>query len=286
MRPNFHQFAAFAHAAREGSLSRAAARIGVTQSAVTQHLNNLERTLGTRLLLRRRDGVELTRAGQTFYELADRLVTLDQLISEKIDGYRDLGTGHLSIIANAPRPALGYIAAYRARHPDVEIQFTLYDWTRAMRLLRERQVDLAIVTEPEKLDAFVSRPVGHARYVAYMRPDHPLAAAQQVSLADLAHDTVLLPEEGSFTERVVKRKLAAKGLSLTRLVRATTFPVMQEAVLHGVGIGLFLDDSAHPSTAIVTRPVIEMPEAHCTCVVTPADKHDLRLVQSFLDIVQ
>ncbi len=284
MRPNSHQFAAFAYSVREGTLSRAATRLGVTQSAITQHLNNLERIIGTRLLVRRRDGVELTRAGQVFYELADRLVTLDTLITEKIEGYRDLGTGHLSIIANAPRPALGFIAEYKARYPDVEIEFTLYDWTRAMRLLRDRQVDLAIVTEPEKLDAFVSHPVGGARYKLYMRPDHPLAAGGAVSLAQLARETVLLPEEGSFTERVVTRKLDAMGLSLNRRVRTTTFPLMQEAILHGVGVGLFLDDSQHPSTDLVALDVAEMPETYQTCVVTPADKHDLRLVQSFLDI--
>ena len=77
MRPNHHQFIAFAHVVREGSFSAAAARMGVTQSTVTQHIANLEKAAGTLLLRRGRDGVELTPAGQEFYDLADRMAALE-----------------------------------------------------------------------------------------------------------------------------------------------------------------------------------------------------------------
>jgi len=43
MRPNHHQFEAFAYVVREGSFSAAATRLGVTQSTITQHIANLER---------------------------------------------------------------------------------------------------------------------------------------------------------------------------------------------------------------------------------------------------
>jgi len=46
MRPNHHQFVAFAYVVREGSFSAAAARLGVTQSTVTQHVANLEQGWG------------------------------------------------------------------------------------------------------------------------------------------------------------------------------------------------------------------------------------------------
>jgi len=64
MRPNPHQFEAFAYVVREGSFSAAATRLGVTQSTITQHIANLEKGVGTLLLLRGRDGVELTPTGQ------------------------------------------------------------------------------------------------------------------------------------------------------------------------------------------------------------------------------
>ena len=82
MRPNHHQFIAFSYVVREGSFSAAARRLGVTQSTVTQHVSKLETLVGSQLLIRSRDGVSLTPTGQDFFELADRLVTLDCEIEE------------------------------------------------------------------------------------------------------------------------------------------------------------------------------------------------------------
>ena len=49
MRVNPHQFKAFAHVVREGSISSAARKLGVSQSAVTQHVSKLESAVGARL---------------------------------------------------------------------------------------------------------------------------------------------------------------------------------------------------------------------------------------------
>ena len=94
MRANHHQFVAFAYVVREGSFSAAANRLGVTQSAVTQHVAKLEKQVGSQLLLRSRDGVSLTRTGQELYDLADRLVTLDSSIRERLEGYEAMSRGH------------------------------------------------------------------------------------------------------------------------------------------------------------------------------------------------
>ena len=284
MRPNPHQFAAFAHVIREGGFSRAAERLGVTQSAVTQHVAKLERAVGSALLHRGPQGVTLTKAGQEFYDLADRLVTLDTLIAEKIAGYSSLEQGRLTVIANAPRPALGLLARFRKAHPDVEVDFTLFDWTEAMRLLRQRLVDVAIVTEPDRIGSCFSRQVGAARYVAYVQAGDKLAARGRISLRDLAAGTVLVPEEGSFTARILARKLAEHDIVFPRRIRTTTFPVMKEAILHGVGSGVFLEDSAFASDGLRTLPLTEMPETYRTMIVSPSDKCDLKVVRSFIDL--
>ena len=99
VKPSPYQIAAFTHAARERSFTRAAERLGVTQSSVTQHVAKLERIMGTRLLVRRRDGLELTRAGHELFAVSDRLRTLEQLIEERVANYSAFATGHLVVIA-------------------------------------------------------------------------------------------------------------------------------------------------------------------------------------------
>lgn len=283
---NPHRIRAFAMAAREGSFSLAAGRLGVTPSAVSQHVTALEREVGAPLFLRRRQGLELTRAGAALHDLADRWTSLGTALEERLTGYSTLATGSLRVVANSPRPALQHIAAFGHAVPGVEISFTLLDWTSAMASLRERRADVGVITEPASLPGWRRREIGRAAYRAYMRPDHPLAGRDALSLSELAHETVLLPEEGSFTRRYVGRVLEERGLALPRTMSTTTFPLMREAVVHGVGIGLFLEDALHPEDRLVARPVTEFDVVHATCLMTPTEGIELASLRAFEDCVE
>jgi DNA-binding transcriptional LysR family regulator len=286
LKPNHYQIAAFTHACHEGSFSRAAAKLGVTQSSITQHIAKLERLMGTQLFLRLRDGLELTAAGRELFALTDRLVTLEQLVMEKVQDYGALSDGNLRIIANAPRPVLPIIAHYNRLYPNIHIDFTLFDWTTAMRQLHERRADIGIVTEPTLTEGLFAEEIGLTRYKAYVRVDHRLAARAQVSLADLVEETVILPEFGSLTLREMARAQKASGIALPRIIRTTTFPVVKEAVLHGAGVGILLEDCLYPSDDLVALSILEMPETYRNFAVTPAKKERLRLTSSFLEVLR
>ena len=181
MSASTHQMRAFACVVREGSISDAAHRLGVSQSAVSQQIAKLEATLGAQVLIRQRDGVELTAAGQDLFPLADQFHTLDQQINDHLRGHASLEKGHLTIIANAPQPALSLINKYAEQFPSVSIDFTLFDWASAMERVRERRVDVAVITDPRASDDLYIQPILTARYVLYARTDHPLAQRNQVS---------------------------------------------------------------------------------------------------------
>lgn len=283
-RPSPHQISAFAHTVREGSVTAAARKLGVTQSAVSQHLSKLERQVGQGLMRLTSDGPELTRTGRELFELADRYLSAEQLIAEKFSDFAQLRRAHLQVIANAPYPALKLIGAYSDRHPDVSVDFTLYDWTTAMRLLRERVADVGIIAAPRHSDEFVIIELMRARYVLYVNANHRLAGRDRVSFSEITGDRVLLPEEGSLTRRLVNRALKGAGLRLSHVMTTTTFPVMKDAILEGVGIGPFLEMSGSLDPGLHRLTIDEMPEALPICLVTHADKVDLRLIRSFIDV--
>ena len=235
-KPSPYQIAAFAHAARTKSFSAAARAMGVTQSSVTQHVAKLEQLMGQQLFIRRRSGLEMTRAARELFEIADRWQTLDQLVQERVAEYHALGSGQLTIIANAPRPAMPVIAEFIRTYPHIRVKFSLHNWTTAMKQLRDREVDVAIVTEPEIDKGLYAREFGVTRYAAHVHRDHPLAQADQISLTDLRAETIVLPEDGSLTMRVFQRKIGALGLEFPRMIQMTSFPMVKEAVLHGLGV--------------------------------------------------
>ncbi|WP_305849844.1 LysR substrate-binding domain-containing protein [Stappia sp. TSB10GB4] len=286
MKPGLAQLEAFTVAARERGFSRAATVLGITQSAVTQHVAKLERLMGVPLFVRRRGGLELTRPGQDLFELTDRVFTLTQLVGERLQAYGAIESGHLRVIANAPRPVLPLIAAFNRRYPGVRVAFSLHSWSVAMQRLRGRDVDIAVVTEPEHVEGMYELELERACFMAYLRGEHPLARQKTLSLRDLAQECVVLPEGGSLTRRAVSQALARNGLALDRVMEMTSYPVVKEAVLHGVGVGLLLGASFFPSRQLVVRPIAEMPEAYRTVLVTPADKRALRIVRAFIDVAE
>ncbi len=285
MRPNPYQLSAFASVMLEGSFTGAAQKLGVSQSAVTQHVKKLEASVGAKLLIRRHDGLSLTNTGKEIFKLAERHVMLERTIAERIAGFSNLEDGHLKIIANTPVPALSLIAKFNARWPGVQIDFTLFDWSSAIEKLRSHEVDIALIFEPSSSADWIIHNIGQERYVLYVRADHAFANRAMISLADLAEETLLLPEYGSLTQRVVSKAINDNDLILRRSIKTTTFPVMKEAILQGVGVGIFLEGSTTESEALTSIAIKELPNAFQSCVVVPKDKHDLRLVQSFLSLL-
>jgi len=283
MRPNHHQFEAFAYVVREGSFSAAATRLGVTQSTITQHIAKLEASVGTLLLLRGRDGVQLTSAGQEFYDLADRMVALDVEVSERLEGFNAMREGRLKIIANAPQPALRIIARFRRRFPDIRVDFGLHDWTTATSIIKDRLADVGLITDAPDNDKWDRIHIETARYVAYCRGDHPFAGSRRISLATLAQETVIVPEKGSLTRRLLEQACRRHHLSLNRVVSMTTFPLMCEAVLQGISIALFLQNSSLIKDDICEIDIEEMPEARHTSLIATKDRTRLKLVSEFIN---
>lgn len=102
MKPNPHQILAFACVIQEGSFSVAAQRIGVTQSALSQHIKNLEQEVGARLVTRGSQGPELTRAGAELFELAERFQSVSSELQERLSGLSSFDTGHLKSLPTRP----------------------------------------------------------------------------------------------------------------------------------------------------------------------------------------
>ena len=284
MDSNIGNLVAFAHVVRVGSVSAAARGLGLTQSAVSQRIKKLEEAFGAKLLVRDREGFSLTPTGQDVFLIADKQADLQKLFDEKLSGYVNGEDGQLAIIGNAPLPALRLISAFLGIRPNVKIDFTVVDWTTSVELLQSRKIDVAVLTAPQSSSHWVSQKIGTTVYGAYLSSENPLAKAPALSLADLASEVLLLPETGSLTERVVGNALAAAGLTPRRMIRLTTFPLLKEAILQNIGVGLFLEGATADSELLVWRPVRELTEVFDICLTVPAGKEDLRLVREFLEI--
>ncbi|MDR6287579.1 MULTISPECIES: LysR substrate-binding domain-containing protein [Inquilinus] len=113
---------AFEAAARHGSFTRAAAELGLTQAAVSYHINRLEQRLGTPLFIRRGRSLALTEAGE---RLAVEVVDAFGRLRAAVGGETG-AAAHALAVASVPTFATHWLAprlgAFQAAHPDIAIK--------------------------------------------------------------------------------------------------------------------------------------------------------------------
>lgn len=278
------QIAAFNELFRQRSVTEAAVSLGITQSAVTQHLANLEKRIGAPLFMRYRSGLEPTKPAIELFSITDQVRSLEQLLAEKINSYETLTSGHLTVVANAPRPGMPFISAFAKAFPGVKINFSVVTWAASMQRLESSQVDIAIVTEPASLPGLFKEQVMTQRMVAMLRHDHSLAAKKTLTLKELADSNLILPGEGTLTAREVKAACSRLGVSLAEAMEMCSYPVMKEAVLHGLGVAVALRDSMYPEDELTERPIVDLVKDYRTFLVTTNGRRDLHFVRSFFDV--
>ncbi|WP_175650758.1 LysR family transcriptional regulator [Pseudomonas sp. Marseille-P9899] len=127
-RPNLNDLQAFVVITREGSFTRAAAQLGVSQSALSHTLRTLEARLGVRLLTRTTRSVSTTEAGQRLYlSMAPLFAEIDQELAV-VSEYRDTPAGTVRISAsehaanNILWPALQKVLP---DYPDIHVEITV-----------------------------------------------------------------------------------------------------------------------------------------------------------------
>ncbi|HXY71081.1 MAG TPA: LysR family transcriptional regulator, partial [Actinomycetota bacterium] len=138
---------AFLELARSGSVRGAAARLHVTQPAVTAAVRSLERELRTPLVTRRGRGIVLTPAGEVLAGYAARVLgLLDETraaVEEAADPER--GRVRLAAVTTAGEHVLpSLIRDFRTRHRGVEVSLEVGNRMRVWERLRDREADLAV----------------------------------------------------------------------------------------------------------------------------------------------
>ncbi len=140
---------AFAYIAEEGSFTRAAERVGRTQSAVSMQMQRLEDQLGQRVLVRGKGGaVSLTRHGQYLLDRARELLALNDEIwstfrSPPMHGTVRLGTPDDYAMRFLP----GVLKRFADTHPAVEVEVSCLSSTPCVAKVKAGELDLALCSE-------------------------------------------------------------------------------------------------------------------------------------------
>jgi DNA-binding transcriptional LysR family regulator len=174
----------------ERNFTRAAARVGIVQSAFSSQIRDLEKEVGARLFHRVPHGAELTSAGQAFLEAVRTIPAAAERAARGETGRLKVGFTASSAF-NPAFPAA--IKAFRQAYPDINLVLEEANTTRLIEGLEDGTLD-AVFLRPSsgRVEAFQLRLLSEEPLLAALPASHPAASSDEVDLADLAGQPLLL----------------------------------------------------------------------------------------------
>ncbi|GAA3130527.1 LysR family transcriptional regulator [Streptosporangium carneum] len=177
----------FVAVAEELHFGRAAARLHMSQPPLSRAIKRLEADVGAVLLHRSAAGVTLTPAGAALLDEARALLDQADRVRVRVAAAAGAATITVGILGDSTdRGATRLAAAYRRRHPGVEVRVREADLTDPTCGLRAGLVDVALTRGPFDETGLTVRELRADPVGAVLRADDPLARRDRLELADLA----------------------------------------------------------------------------------------------------
>ena len=244
----------FVTVAEELNVSRASARLRISQPAVSRQLRALEQELGVDLFDRRNSKLKLTPAGETFLAHARDLLRRSQDAANQMAAFRPqarrrVTVGYIAPVLATVTPAL---RAFGRNNPDVEVVLREMTPGEQVQALRDNRIDLALPGNPcpELAQEFEVTILEQIPFEAVLPDNHLLALRKRIGLAELKGDNFIGFDEARFPGRndLICRACQEAGFTPRLVHRVESLSALLAKVAAGDGVTLSPRESANCPT--------------------------------------
>ena len=281
---NFIQLRAFHAVASAGGFTRGAARLGLSQQALTVPVRALAQAYGLELFRRRGQRTELTEFGREVFRQAQQLFARLDDLEQLLAAAGSLRTGRLALGADGPFAVMDLLAAFLQRYPGMRVTMRLGNATRALADLREGHTDVAVLNLIEQGNDLFSRPLLRDRLVTLVKAGHEWAERTAVDLDELSAAPLILREPGSATRALLADAFAAADLVPRVALELGSREAVREAVLAGLGIGVVFARELVPDPRLQSLAIRGGDLGATVSLVCLAERRELRAVAAFFDV--
>jgi DNA-binding transcriptional LysR family regulator len=230
----------FLAVAEERSFSRAAAKVHLTQPAVSQSVRRLEADLGEQLFDRSSKNGKLTDAGVMLQNYGQRLIRLAEETESAMRELRDLRRGRVLIGANeaAVHTLLPLIGRFRERHPQIAIDVRRVHARQIAVEVQQGSLDFGALTFRPSETGLLEVVVGSDELVLLVHPAHPLARRRQVTMEEVAREAVVAHNDPSPARDRVLRLFEQRRIPLNMVIDLPSLDGIKRAVELKLGVAL------------------------------------------------
>jgi len=288
------QIQAFLTVAETGSFQQAAKRCDVTQSTISRQVQTLETILGVSLF-HRTSHVKLTIAGECFMPRARKILqewtTATTELQDLMDGKQiELCIAAIHSVCAYQLPPI--LQRFCTEYPRVQLRVTSLGSDRALKVLKDGLVDLAIVmnnrfltASPEMIvDKLYTEPIQ-----VLMSANHPLAQEDTVPWERLVHYPQVVFKDGYGMQRLVQDQFQKQGVTLNAVLELNTLDAFRGIVRQGELMALLPQGAVadlHLDPTLVMRPTTEPVITRDVVLVTTSDRLQIPPIRRFRELVQ
>ncbi|WNC88435.1 LysR substrate-binding domain-containing protein [Paraburkholderia sp. FT54] len=265
MNVTLRQLRVFIEVARLQSFSRAGDEIGLTQSAVSRCVRELEGEIGLKLIDRTTREVQLTDVGGNLVSSVSRLLTdLDDALRE----IREIGEQRRGRVVVAASPTVAcrlmprVVASCVQQFPYIDLGLRDDVQSDVVRKVKSGEVDFGVIIGPFSADDLLSESLMTDSFCVVSRDDHPLAAKERVAWTDLEGQQLVMLDYASGSRPIIDAAMQEYGVSATVVQElghsATVFGLVEAGV--GVSVLPWLALPLPAGASLVARPLVPRAE--------------------------
>lgn len=221
-----------------GSLTKAAEALGYSQPAVTQMMRSLEESLGFSLLEKTNKGVRITTEGEHLLPLMREILDDEEKLYQEAAEIKGMHSGTLrvgSFVSTSVHWLPGVLEYFQKNHPLVNINIIESGQDDLVRMLLDRQIDVALLSEPSNKNLeFI--PVYNDPLVVAYSSKYDLSGYESVTMEDIKDYPFLLTE--NTYDRDVDNLIRLSGYDPEVKYTSRDDYVVLSMVRHGVGISI------------------------------------------------
>lgn len=270
MRANLELYKIFCVVANSNSFSEAAKLLFISQSAVSQAMNQLESQLGTKLLMRSRKGVMLNEQGKILYTFASQAIGLFNAAEERLNMLKLNEHGKLSICAGetiCKHFLMHKIKSYIGLYNSAKVELVNRNTFEAIGMLKKGRCEIGFANETFFDDSIMTKQIYSLHDAFYISANYKNINNKIFSVDELCDFNLLLLEDKCASREYINEYAKQRGIIFNPCMALASTQMLIESAKAGLGVACiareYCKDEVKNGELIELKVDMPVPERNC-----------------------